>query len=100
MLDHLLAPLEALKEGLRVLKPGGLIGVRCPMGGDVYEPTEPLLIRGFELYERLREHNGSTRSLGRRLRGCLLRQVLFGWKRPPRATRMAPLKESSSGVKG
>ena len=49
VLDHLLAPLEALQEGLRVLKPGGLIGVRCPMGGDVYEPTEPLLIRGFEL---------------------------------------------------
>lgn len=69
VLDHLLAPLEALQEGLRVLKPGGLIGVRCPMGGDVYEPTEPLLIRGFELYERLREHNGSERSLGRRLRG-------------------------------
>src|SRR4029450_4536923 len=44
-------PMRALKEMHRVLKPGGIIGVRnVDQGSNIYSPTDPLLDQAHALY--------------------------------------------------
>jgi SAM-dependent methyltransferase len=70
LLQHVADPLAVLQEARRVARPGAVIGV-----GDVdwdahlLHPSEPLLQRGREIREALREE-GDVR-VGRRLRGLL-----------------------------
>ncbi len=72
MLEHLKEPLIALKEMRRVLKRGGLVGVRSPdHGGEVNAPFDPALEQSFRLFERVVQHNGGNPFIGRELRGLL-----------------------------
>jgi ubiquinone/menaquinone biosynthesis C-methylase UbiE len=72
VLEHLTQPLDALKEVQRVLKSGGIVGTRSPdQGGWIYTPTSSLLDKTSELAERLYQHNGGNRRIGRQLRGLL-----------------------------
>ncbi|TDJ45492.1 MAG: methyltransferase domain-containing protein [Gammaproteobacteria bacterium] len=59
-------------EMVRVLKPGGVIGLKeFDHGGDIIWPLTPAIERSIELYHRLRAHNGHEQLAGRRLKGWL-----------------------------
>jgi len=65
-------PLPVLKEMWRVLKPGGLCGLREPaFDGNLYEPPDGARQQYLSLFMRLLEHNGGDPRVGRRLGGLL-----------------------------
>ena len=77
VLEHQKKPLNALKEMHRVLKPGGIIGVRdADHGGILLMPSDPTIEHSIELWERLWAHNGGDPKLGRRHK-MLLRETGF-----------------------
>ena len=72
VLEHLSNPLQALKEMRRVLKLGGVIGVRDPdYGAGLWVPATPLLEEASRLLLRIREHNGGSPYYARHLRRLL-----------------------------
>jgi SAM-dependent methyltransferase len=73
VLMHLGEPVRVLTEMQRVLRPGGIVGIRDPdLGGDLFTPTTPLLDQALALRIRVRQHNGGDPFLGRYHRRHLL----------------------------
>ena len=78
VLGNLRQPIRGLREAYRVLKPGGVIGVKeFDHGGDLVYPPDPAIERYGELYLRLRRENGHDPEGGRKL-GALLLEAGFG----------------------
>ena len=73
VLNYLGDPRKALQEMYRVLRSGGVAGVRASdIGGDIFEPNDdPIIGRSREFAARLIQHNGGNAHTGRRLRGLL-----------------------------
>ncbi len=70
LLQHLGAPVDALREAIRVLKRGGILAVRdSDYGTMVHDPHEPRIERWLELYHALARHNGGEPDAGRMLSG-------------------------------
>ena len=73
VLMHLSEPVRALAELRRVLRPGGVAGVRDPdWGASLRAPTTPLLDQWSTVRVRVRQHNGGDPFSGRHLRRYLL----------------------------
>jgi len=79
VLVHLGDPLRALKEMRRVLRPGGLVGLRDPdlFGSGFTFPMTELLELWREIGPRVRAHNGANPHPAREHRR-LLREAGFG----------------------
>ena len=70
LLEHLREPGRAAAEFLRVLKPGGMLGVCTPdWGGFLVAPPLPEVVDAFEAYKELQNRNGGDVCCGRKLGG-------------------------------
>ncbi|MEH1888683.1 MAG: methyltransferase domain-containing protein [Nostoc sp.] len=77
LFEHLQEPAQALRELWRVLKPGGIVGLRSPdWGGFLIAPSTSELDKAFSYYKWLQQQNSGNPYVGRELR-ALLRQSGF-----------------------
>lgn len=77
VLEHLRDPLRALQEMRRVLKPGGVIGIKDPDYATLlHESSSPLTDEAIALYRRVSVQNGASPYYARHQRR-LLREAGF-----------------------
>jgi ubiquinone/menaquinone biosynthesis C-methylase UbiE len=90
-------PEKVIAEMVRVLKPGGSLGLKeFDHGGDIIWPQTPVIARSIELYHRLRAYNGHEPYAGRRLKefmhaaGCTVEYVHARYDQHTDAERLRP----------
>ena len=95
VLMHLRQPVRALAELRRVLRSGGLAGIRDPdWDATLVTPTTPLLDQWRTLRVRVRQHNGGDPFIGHRHRR-LLREAGFAWSHATAAVESAGALEET-----
>jgi len=77
LLEHVAEPEITIREFFRVLRPGGVVGLRSPdWGGFVLAPPDPAEDDALAFYQRLQHAKGGDTEVGRKL-GRLLAQAGF-----------------------
>lgn len=77
LIEHLREPDRAMAEFMRVLKPGGALGVCTPdWGGFLLAPPSEKLLLAFEAYKKLQDRNGGDVYCGHKL-GLYLERAGF-----------------------
>jgi SAM-dependent methyltransferase len=77
LFEHLTDPLGAWREIRRILKPGGIIGLRSPdWGGFVLHPWDSRVASALNDYQRIQRTNGGDVFAGRKL-AAWLRQAEY-----------------------
>lgn len=72
LMEHLARPVDALKEFLRVTKPGGIVGVCSPdRDGWLLAPPSAKLEAAADAYAELQASNGGDLRIGKKLGGYL-----------------------------
>jgi SAM-dependent methyltransferase len=72
VLQHLSDPERAMQEALRVMTPGGVIGItEVDWDTATFWPRPPETDRFLEIYDAVALHNGGDPDMGRRLRSML-----------------------------
>jgi SAM-dependent methyltransferase len=70
LVDHLSEPLKAIREMRRVLRTGGLLGVRGPdLDGHISSPPNSVVVEFFRLFGQMYVLNGEDLRVGKHLRG-------------------------------
>jgi len=70
--QHLSDPVRALKQVYRVLKPGGIIGIRDDdVGSAIWSPINSTMEKGFEIFQKVWKYNGGDPRFARRQRQAL-----------------------------
>jgi ubiquinone/menaquinone biosynthesis C-methylase UbiE len=68
LIEHLSEPNRAMREFLRVLKPGAVMGVATPdWSGFLYGPSSPPLKAAVRAYEAMQVRNGGDVTVGHKL---------------------------------
>jgi len=68
VLQHLTRPVDALKEMYRLMRPGGILGVRdSDYAAFAWAPPDPRLERWMQLYHQITRRNGAEADAGRHL---------------------------------
>jgi ubiquinone/menaquinone biosynthesis C-methylase UbiE len=72
VLQHLPEPAVAVREAVRVLKPGGVIGLRdADHDSSLVYPEDEAILRSLQVMTELRERRGTSPRVGKRLRHLL-----------------------------
>lgn len=79
LFEHLTDKPKAIDEILRVLKPGGIVGLKASdIGALICEPEDPLVAQFWMLFVRIRDEMGGDSQAGRRFCGLLRRAGFMG----------------------
>jgi ubiquinone/menaquinone biosynthesis C-methylase UbiE len=94
---------NVVREMIRVLKPGGIIGLKeFDHDGDLVWPLPPMIKKSIEHYHALRAHNGHGPSAGKRLKefmvdnGCEVDYVNAYYDQQTTAEELIPYVERNN----